>query len=193
MFRFPRILPQSILILTLVSMVFSPAGAQAQDQPAMPGPTKEHEILKKAVGTWDATSKMWSQPGAEPTVSKGTEKNELLAGGMWLVSRFEGDMDGMPFTGMGTFGYDPVEKKYIATWIDSMSPHMMTMKGDYDAATKTSTSFGESRAPETGEKITYKMISRSIDDDTRVFEMYMPGENGEYWKMMEIEYKRRAE
>ena len=141
----------------------------------MPGPTREHEILKKDVGTWDATSKLWSQPGGEPTVSKGTEKNELLAGGMWLVSRFESDMDGMPYVGMGTFGYDPVEKKYIGTWIDSMSPYLVIAKSDYDPATETLTGTGEGRDPQSGQMTTSKLVSRYTDDDTRISEFYMPG------------------
>jgi hypothetical protein len=164
----------------------------AQDAPPMPGPTKEHELLKNGVGTWDATIKMSPQPGAEPMVSKGVEKNELI-GGMWLVSRFEGEMMGMPFSGAGTFGYDPVEKKYVGTWVDSMSPHMLTIKGDYDSATKTMTEMAEGRDPMTGQITTSKLISRQVDDDTRTFEFYAPGADGQFQKMMEIEYKRRAE
>jgi hypothetical protein len=166
--------------------------ASAQDQPPMPGPTAEHELLKKDVGTWDAEVKVWPMPDAEPMVSKGTEKDELL-GGMWLVSRFDGDMGGMPFTGIGTFGYDPDEKKYVGTWVDSMSPHLMTVKGDYDPATKTMTTIGEGRDLQTGQMTTSKMVSRYLDDNTRTFEMHMPGQDGQLWKMMEIRYTRRAE
>ena len=54
--------------------------------------------------------------------SKGIEKNELLKGGLWLISRFEGEVVGTPFTGIGTFGYDPAEKKYVGTWVDTMTP-----------------------------------------------------------------------
>ncbi len=40
-------------------------------QPAMPQPGPEHEMLKKDVGTWDATVEFMGGPGAAPSVSKG--------------------------------------------------------------------------------------------------------------------------
>jgi hypothetical protein len=135
---------------------------------------------------------LFHTPDAEPTISKATETNELI-GGMWLVSRFEGQLLGMPFTGLGQWGYDPAEKKYVGTWIDNMTPYMQTIRGDYDPATKTMTSLSESRDPVSGEKITYKETARTVDENTRVFEMYMPGEDGEYRKMLEVEYKRADE
>jgi YHS domain-containing protein len=40
--------------------------------------------------------------------SRATEKNELLEGGLWLVTHFEGEIGGMKFSGLGIMGYDPV-------------------------------------------------------------------------------------
>lgn len=168
-------------------------GALAQEQEWMVKPTEEHKLLQKDVGTWDAVIKVWPGEGAQPMESQGTEKNELLPGGLWLVSRFEGKIGDMPFTGVGTFGYDPTEKKYIGTWVDTMSPYPLTTKGDYDAATKTSTAIGEGRDGMTGKMMKTKMTTRFIDDNDRVFEMYAMGEDGTTQKMMEISYKRRAE
>ena len=78
-------------------------------------------------------------PDAEPSVSKGTEVNEVLPGGLWLLSKFEGDFGGMKFSGRGQFGYDPVKKKYVGTWIDSTSTVLSVLEGEYDAKTKTMT------------------------------------------------------
>ena len=94
-----------ICIVSVVAALLRSASAQEQrtDGPAH----QEHELLKKDVGTWDAIVTVSPSEGAEAMESKGTETNELLTGGMWLVSRFEGEVAGMPFTGVGTFGYDP--------------------------------------------------------------------------------------
>jgi hypothetical protein len=97
----------------------------------------------------------------------------------------------MKFAGAGTFGYDPIEKKYVGTWADSMSPHLMIIKGDYNPATKTLTSTGEGKEP-SGQTYQSKLISRYLDDGTRTFEMQMRGPDGNFTKMMEIKYKRRA-
>jgi hypothetical protein len=165
---------------------------RAQDQAGASKPTEQHKLLEHEVGTWDANVKIWGEPGAEPLESKATEKNELLPGGLWIISRFEGEMAGMKFSGVGTTGYDPIEKKYVATWIDSMSPHMMIMKGEYDPATKTTTLTGDSRDPMTGKMVSTKEISRHIDENSRTFEMYVPDKDGKMFKVMEIQYKRRS-
>jgi len=184
------------LALTALMVAVATIGsalAQEEEQWSPPKPTEQHKILQKDVGTWDAIVKLYPMEGAKPVKSKGVEKNELLKGGLWIVSRFEGAASGIPFTGVGAFGYDPVEKKYVGTWVDTMTPHLMVSKGDYDEKTKTMTLTGEGRHPDTGEIYESKQISRYIDDDNRLFEFHIPGEDGKHWKMMEIEYKRRSE
>jgi Protein of unknown function (DUF1579) len=180
------------IALAATGLVLSAGHTHAQGPP-MPGPSPEHAILKTDVGTWDATLKVWPTPEAQPMSMTGTETNEMLGGDMWLMSHFESDFGGMPFTGMGAFGYDPAEKKYVGGWIDSMSPYMTSSKGDYDAATKTMTMIAETRDVATGKPVTQKQIGHHIDDDTRTFEIQQKGDDGKYWKMLEIEYKRKAD
>jgi hypothetical protein len=185
----------SILAIAAFTLAFATAqraGAQPQEQPPVPQPTEEHKLLHKDVGTWDAEITLFPGEGVEPVKSKGTEKCELLMGGMWLLTRFEGEMAGMKFAGAGTFGYDPIDEKYVGTWADSMSPHMMIIKGDYDADTKTMTSTGEGKEP-SGQTYQAKLISRYLADGMRTFEMHMRGPDGKFTKMMEIKYKRRAQ
>jgi hypothetical protein len=124
--------------------------------------------------------------------SKGTETTELFPGGMWLVSHFKGEVFGMPFSGTGTTGYDPIDKKYVGTWIDSISPHLTVLKGEYDDAKKTMTSIAEGRDFATGQVTQSKHITRFIDDNTRTFEIHAKEEGGRERKVMEIQYKRRA-
>jgi hypothetical protein len=165
---------------------------QQQQQPGLPQATDAHKLLHKDVGTWDATMKIWMQEDGEPLESKGSETNELLPGGMWLISRYNGDFAGMPFTGVGTVGYDPVEKKYIGTWVDTISPHLTILKGDYDPETKTMTTTAEGRDFESGEVMQSRHVSRYLDDNTRTFEMHAKDRGGKERKIMEIAYKRRS-
>jgi uncharacterized protein DUF1579 len=181
----------TIALFALISTTVQSTRAQEQQQPPVPQPTEAHKLLQQDVGTWDAEITLFPGEGAEPVKSKGTETCKLLKGGMWLVSHFEGEMAGMEFAGAGTFGYDPLEKKYVGTWVDSMSPQMMIIKGDYDAATKTMTSIGEGKEPGGGPYVA-KLISRYLDDGTRTFEMHMRGPDGKFTKMMAIKYTRRA-
>jgi hypothetical protein len=181
----------TVALVVVVSTICQPARAQEQQQPPVPQATEAHKLLQKDVGTWDAEITLFPGEGAEPAKSKGTETCKMLKGDMWLMSHFEGEMAGMEFAGAGMFGYDPTEKKYVGIWADSMSPHMMTIKGEYDAATNTMTSTGEGKEPSGGTFVA-KLISRYLEDGTRTFEMHMRGPNGEFTKMMAIKYKRRA-
>jgi hypothetical protein len=184
----------AIALYMFVPAMLQSAIGQEQQQPQLPQPSEQHKLLQKGAGTWDAEITVFSPLEGEPPMkSKGIEKNELLQGGMWLLTRFEGEIVGMPYHGAGTTGYDPVEKKYVGTWVDSMSPHLLTSKGEYDAAKKILNSTAQGRDVTTGQPYTAKLVTRYPDDDNRAFEMYMVGPDGQQIKTMEIKYKRRAE
>jgi hypothetical protein len=90
-------------------------------------------------------------------------------------------------------GYDPIKKKYVGTWIDTISPFLQTMEGTYDEKTKTSTMMATGVDMATGKESKSKMVTRHVSADERVFEMMMPveGKENEWWKMMEVKYTRR--
>jgi hypothetical protein len=168
--------------------------AEAPAQAAMPmvKPGPEHELLKKDVGTWDATvENLMPPPGAPASTSKGVETNKLI-GGLWLVTDFKSQMMGQPFEGHGTTGYDTNKKKYVGTWVDSMSTGLMVGESTYDPATKTVTGYMDGTDPATGKPMKMKMVTEYKGDDTRVFTMYMPGPDGKEAPGMRITYKRRA-
>lgn len=150
--------------------------------------TPQHELLKKDVGTWDTEIRVWPTPGADPIASQGREFSKLLPNGLWLETRFVGTMANTPCVGIGTWGYDPIEKKYVGTWVDSITPHLTFITGEYDPATKTMTHLSEGRDPTSGEKFERRSTLRYMDDGTRLVEAYATGSDGQSWKMMEVRY-----
>ena len=70
----------------------------AMEKYATPGP--EHERLVKGNGTWDVTSKMWMDPSGEPMESEGVSTQRSILGGRYVQYDYEGDMMGMPFSGL---------------------------------------------------------------------------------------------
>jgi Protein of unknown function (DUF1579) len=182
------IVKRSLACLGLAWFLTSSAMAQ---EPSKPLP--EHKILASDEGAWDATIRMYAGgPDAEPSVSKGSEVNEVLPGGLWVLSKFEGEFGGMKFHGRGQFGFDPVKKKYVGTWLDSLSTVLSVLEGDYDAKTKTMTYVGDGYDPEHKAKFRQKMVTTMKDDGTRVFTLYMKfeGQPAEA-KFMEITYTKR--
>jgi Protein of unknown function (DUF1579) len=164
----------------VASLVCVPA-LWAQDLP-QPGP--EHKKLKELEGTWDAVMKMGD---AE---SKGTMVWKMDLGGLWLVSDFQGDFGGMKFSGKGMDGYDPIKKKYVSVWVDSMSTSPMLSEGTYDKDGKTLTMTGEGPGAD-GKPAKYKMTTEYKDKDTIFWTMYGPGPDGKEGMQFTISYKRR--
>jgi hypothetical protein len=169
----------------------SEAGQAPSGMPPMPKPGPEHEVLKRDVGTWDATVEMFMAPGSPPATSKGVETNTLGCGGLCLITDFKGEMmPGQSFEGHGVAAYDSGKKKYVGTWTDSMSTGIMTSEATFDSAANTMTGYME--GPDMTGKITkMKSVVEYKGADTRVFTMYSPGPDGKDVAGMRITYKRR--
>lgn len=155
-------------------------------------PSPEHKLLKRDVGTWEATTTMWMgedgkpDPTAEPAVSKGKEVNHML-GDFWIVSNFEGEFGGMSFTGHSTTGYDLQKKQFVGSWIDSVSPSPMHMIGTFDKATDTMT-FSTKGVGMDGQESLGKIVVK-YTDDARIMTMY-DIVDGKEIKSMQVVYKK---
>ncbi len=168
-----------LLLATVMVIVLAPV--LRAEQPAKPGP--EYDVLKELEGTWDATIKFGGMEG------KGTMTYKMGLGGHWLLSKYEGDFAGQKFEGRGMDGYDPMKKKYIGIWADSMSPVAMISEGTYDKDSKTMTMTGEG-AGQDGKMTKYKSTMQMKDKDTVVFTMSAVND-GKEQEMMTITYKRK--
>ncbi len=161
----------------------------------LPDPLPEHKIVQMDVGTWNATVKMFmgadgrADENADPIVSEGVEVNKKL-GEFWVVSDFKGDFGGLPFTGHGISGYDPKIKKFVGTWIDSMTMSPMTMQGTYDPKAKVLTTMSTGVGPD-GSEVKGKTTVHYVDENTRKMVMYELRGDQEV-KSMAIDYKRAA-
>lgn len=198
-----------ILAVAIVALVSAGiTAAVAQDTKAAPQMTAEqkaemetymkfatpgeaHRLLQPFVGSFVVTSTMWQAPGAPPEVTKGTSENAWVLGERWVQQHFKGEVMGMPFEGIGYTGYDNFKKKYIGTWIDSMSTMLMVNEGAADPAGKTFTASGTVNDVMTGKPATFREVTRVIDANKHVMEMFGADKAGKEFKMMEIVYTRK--
>ena len=153
---------------------------------AAPGP--QHAELMKGVGKWKTTTKSWMVPG-EPLVTEGTSVCTSVLGGRFLREEFKGTFGDGPFEGFGLTGYDNQKQEYIGTWMDSMGTGILHTHGKMDEATKALTMLAEYDDPLTGQKMAMRMVTRTVNADTHVFEMYGM-QDGKEVKQMEITYQR---
>lgn len=153
-------------------------------------PSEAHKKLESMVGTWDTTVKMWMDPSAAPSETKGVSMNEMVLGGRWLQQRFEGEMMGGPFHGLGYTGYDNYKKQYVGWWMDTASTSGSTTTGSADGD-KTMTFTGSMDDPMTGGVCQMKQVVTVVDADHHNFEMWMTMGDGKPYKSMEIAYSRK--
>ena len=156
----------------------------AQEMPEMPKPVKEHEWLAQLAGEWESTMKCTAEPGKPPVEGKSSETARMV-GGFWVVSEAKGDVMGGAFTGILTLGYDPGKKKFVGTWVDSMTGILWTYTGTLDEATNTLTLETEGPSPmEPGKICKFKEVIVLKDKDHKTFTSNIQGEDGKWTEMM---------
>ncbi len=153
-------------------------------------PGAPHKVLASMEGSWNAEIKSWMEPNKPPAESKGTCEQKMLLGGRFLHQEFTGDMMGSPFNGIGVTGYDNHTKKYMSTWVDSMSTAILVFEGTASPDGRTITQESSYDTPIKG-PLKWRSVTRIIDDNTWSFEMFEINGGGEEQKMIEITYTRK--
>jgi hypothetical protein len=96
----------------------------------------------------------------------------------------------MPFSGHGITTWDPLQKKYVGSWVDSMTPYIARVEGTYDPATKKLTSTMESRDA-SGNIAKMRSVDEHPDPDHKSMTSYMTGPDGKEVQAMKIVYVRK--
>jgi hypothetical protein len=150
----------------------------------------EQDVLKKWVGTWDATIESTDRDGK--TVANTAKSTVKLAyGDKWLITDFEGTFLGAPFSGQEVLGYDPVARKFILNWIDSAATSFSTGEGTFDPKTKVMTFTVSGRDDKTGKITTWKQIDTWKDSDNHEWTIRTTSKDGKEQIQMTIKYRRR--
>jgi hypothetical protein len=153
-------------------------------------PTPEHALLARFSGTWDAVIRMHGAPGEPAAETKGTLVSRLACGGLWLVSDFEGEAMGAPFSGHEILGFDAAEQKFVLTWVDSMSTSLSTGAHAWDAATRSLSGTVNGRDP-AGQPTSWRQAHELKGADARRYTMWVPDGAGGESVAIEISYTRR--
>lgn len=157
----------------------------------LPQPTKGHEWLLQLVGEWDSDTEIVMQPGQPPVTARGTESVRSI-GGFWTVCEVRSTILDQPITGIMTLGYNPEKKKYIGTWVDSVSHHLWQYEGSLDEAGRVLTLEAEGPAllgP--GATARYRDSFEIKSEDHKVFTSSIEVEPGKWHTFMTVNYHRK--
>jgi len=147
-------------------------------------------VLASMAGSWNTQIRPWMEPNKPPMESTDTCEQRMLLGGRFLQQEYSGDMMGSTFTGIGVTGDDNHTKKYVSTWIDSMSTGIYFFEGTAGPDGKTITQESRYDDPVKG-PMKSRSMTQIVDDKTYVFEVYGTNKRGKEEKMMEITHTRK--
>ena len=153
-------------------------------------PGAAHQMLAGQAGSWKTSTRTWMEPGQPPMESKGTSEQKMILGGRYLQQEFRADMMGTVFNGIGITGYDNHKQRYVSTWIDSMSTGIFFFEGSAGPDGKTITQTALHDDPVSG-PTKWRSVTKIIDSDTHIFEMFITDKSDKEQKMMEITYTRK--
>jgi hypothetical protein len=153
-------------------------------------PGDGHKKLQPLVGQFTYTGKIWMDPSKPPTEIKGGCERKWILDGRFIDEHFTGEFMGMPFHGLGRFGYDNTKKQYVSTWVDNMTTSIALSTGGSDEAGKVLTMTHEDIDPTDGKTYKARDVTRIVSDDKHEIEMFKTGPDGKEIKVMEFTLTR---
>lgn len=146
-------------------------------------PGSMHAILAKGAGDWKVKSTFWMFPGAEPSVSEGTAKGEMVLGGRYLVVEQSTSFMGMPVNGISTEAFDNVKQVFVSTWIDNMGTGIAVAEGKYDPEKKMINYEGKMTDPMTKGDSKFRQTTEWTEDGKIIIKMFGFMDGKEYQSM----------
>lgn len=184
-----------LLAVGSLSLWASPAVAQegmdaemaAWQKAGQPGP--QHKQLAALTGTWQAETKFWAEPSAEPMTSPGTIEYRMIMDGRYLEETITSEFMGEPFKGRGLYGFNNVTGELQAVWIDDTSTGIYEYSGSINDDGTEMTLKGKYKDPVSGEWKENRSVMRISKDELHYTSYEVDG--GKEWKMMEMTATRK--
>lgn len=158
-----------------------------------PNPLPEHEWLLALVGEWSFDSECQMGPDQPPMKSAGTQTTRSL-GSLWILGEMlVDDADGEPMRSVMTLGFDPIQSRFVGTFVSSCMTYLWPYDGQLDSARKVLTldSEGPSFAGD-GTMAKFQDIIEVLDRDHYVLASRYRDANGSWTNFMRANYTRKS-
>jgi len=161
----------SVVVATVAAI--ASAGALAQPN-AAPSLTAIYGPLAMEEGVWDADVTFYEADKPGPH-ALGVQTNTLLANRHWIVNDLRRPAtDKTPaYQGHGIWGYDPVAKTYVNTWVDTNDLGVRTDYGFWYEAENTMI-WSSKQNDGNGHFVDYRIVEQ-FKGDVRILTFYQLG------------------
>ncbi|MCE9605254.1 MAG: DUF1579 domain-containing protein [Planctomycetia bacterium] len=154
-------------------------------------PQKQHDWLHKLTGKWSFESECNMGPDQPPGKFSGTLVTRSL-GGVWILGEGEGEMPGGDIgKTLITLGYDPLQDRYVGSFIGSMMTFLWIYNGSLDADEKILTLDTEGPNFTQDGLAKYQDIITWVDEDHHILTSQFRSEDGRWNQFMTAHYRRQ--
>jgi Protein of unknown function (DUF1579) len=153
--------------------------------------TAEHQWLGRLVGEWDVVSEASMGPDQPPFRMESTESVRQI-GDLWVQGEGRAMYEGRPFTSILTLGYDPRERVFVGSWIDTVQTHQWTYRGRLDAARRVLSLEAEGPSLEDPTRMArYRDAFEIAGPDRKVLTSSIQQADGTWMPFARAEFRRR--
>lgn len=171
---------KSVRICIGVSFVFLLAtAALAEEPPAAPQPTAEHEVLAKWVGSWSGSGEMKDSPFGPGGPMTWTEECSWFKGGKFhVVCKSKGSTPMGPTEGLGIVGYNAGKKVYTHYGVDS------TGWSGYAEGTRSGDTWTFQSKETMGGQTFLSRFTLTLESPTKMVFAWSTSEDGKKWTQL---------
>lgn len=162
-------------ILLLAILIFTSTIMMAQNKDPWSvymTPSEVHTRLSNFTGSFTMEITMSMGEGKEPAVITINSEHRMLLGGRFLEMKQQGNMMGMDYQSIMTFGFNTIDRQMALTTITNMGTGTLSLFGEWDEKTKTAHLFGQLTNPVTEGIIKVRQKVTFPDDNTILIESY---------------------
>ncbi|MFG0307301.1 MAG: DUF1579 domain-containing protein [Phycisphaerales bacterium JB040] len=153
-------------------------------------PTKQHEWLNRFLGEWEFDSEC-GPPGGETFRMAGRETFRKL-GDLWVIGEATtDDRASGPMQSIVTLGYDPMQQKYVGSWVGSPMAQLVVYSGHLDDAGNALPMDAQAPSFDDPTRLArYQDTYGFTSDNERYLRSALLGDDGNWNQFMEIVYTR---
>lgn len=154
-------------------------------------PGEGQKRLEFMAGTFDVKVRVWVDPSKPPIESTAAGVGTWVLGHRYIQVMLSGFIKDEPWNVIGYAGFDNIQKKYVACYMDSGSTGMEWFKGVMDpdgkSAKLTATTYDEI----TGKPTKVEMRLSIAPNGEHLTELWEANPSGKMIKIMELQYTRK--
>lgn len=153
-------------------------------------PSEVHSLLKEYTGEFDMEMTMWMSEGQDPVTVKVKSTNKMILGGRFLEMTQSGNMMGMDYQAITTFGFNNSSKEMVAATSTNLGTGILFLSGGWDNSNKVASMIGYLVNPMDKKQIKIRQEVSFIDNNIILIENFDQNEGQSEKKSVEYKLTR---